>query len=125
MALHLRTLAMLMIAMGIGGGLLSLIWMIANGGPSGLVNAFDDLSSVVGPMVVGIVFLNIILAVPLVMTGMGLLRIQAWARTMGMVVCALAIISIPFGSIVGAYGLWVLTSMEVEPLFENRGDRNY
>ncbi len=124
MALHLRTLAMLMIAMGIGGGLLSLIWMIANGGPSGLVNAFDDLSSVVGPMVVGIVFLNILLAVPLIMTGMGLLRIQGWARTMGMVVCALAIISIPLGSVIGAYGLWVLTSMEVEPLFENRGDRS-
>jgi hypothetical protein len=116
---------MLLIVMGIGGGLISLIWMVANGGPGGLVNAFDDLSSVLGPIVVGIVLLNIILAVPMVLTGMGLLRIQGWARTMGMVVCALAIISIPLGSMIGAYGLWVLTSMEVEPLFENRGDRNF
>lgn len=124
MALHLRNLAMLMIAMGIGGGLISLIWMIANGGPSGLANAFDDASSVLGPIVVGIVFLNIILAVPMVLAGMGLRRAQGWARTMGMVVCALAIISIPFGTMLGAYGMWVLTSLEVEPLFENRGDRN-
>jgi hypothetical protein len=115
---------MLMIAMGIGGGLISLIWMIANGGPSGLANAFDDASSVLGPIVVGIVFLNIILAVPMVLAGMGLRRAQGWARTMGMVVCALAIISIPFGTMLGAYGMWVLTSLEVEPLFENRGDRN-
>lgn len=115
---------MLLIAMGIGGGLLSLIWLIANGGPSGLAVAFDDASSVLGPIVVGIVFLNILLAAPMVMTGMGLLRIQGWARTMGMVVCALAIISIPFGSMLGAYGLWVLTSLEVEPLFENRGDQH-
>ncbi len=122
MAIHLRTLAIALIAMGIGGGLLSLIWMIANGGPSGLVNVFDELSSVIGPMVVGIVFLNIFLAVPMVMTGMGLLRAQGWARTMGMVVCALAIINIPLGSMLGGYGLWVLTSLEVEPLFENRGD---
>ncbi|MBM3759443.1 MAG: hypothetical protein FJW36_04270 [Acidobacteria bacterium] len=122
MALHLRTLSMLLIAMGIGGGLFSLIWLIANGGPSGLSMAFDEASSVLGPIVVGIVFLNIILAVPMVMTGMGLLRIQGWARTMGMVVCALAIISIPLGSMLGAYGMWVLTSEEVEPLFENRGD---
>ena len=122
MAIHLRALAIALIAMGIGGGLFSLIWMIANGGPSGLVNAFDDLSSVIGPMVVGIVFLNIFLAVPMTMTGMGLLRAQGWARTMGMVVCALAIINIPLGSILGGYGLWVLTSLEVEPLFENRGD---
>lgn len=120
MAIHLRSLSILLIAMGIGGGLFSLIWMIANGGPSGLVNAFDSASSVLGPIVVGIVFLNIILAVPLTLTGMGLLRAQGWARTMGMVVCALLIISIPLGSVLGAYGLWVLTSLEVEPLFENR-----
>lgn len=111
---------MLLIAMGIGGGLLSLIWMTANGGPGGLVNAFDSASSVLGPIVVGIVFLNIILAVPLTLTGLGLLRAQGWARTMGMVVCALLIISIPVGSALGAYGIWVLTSLEVEPLFENR-----
>lgn len=111
---------MLLIAMGIGGGLFSLLWMIANGGPSGLVNAFDSASSVLGPIVVGIVFLNILLAVPLTLTGMGLLRTQGWARTMGMVVCALLVISIPVGSVLGAYGLWVLTSLEVEPLFENR-----
>ncbi len=122
MAIHLRALAIALIAMGIGGGLFSLIWMIASGGPSGLVNAFSDLSSVIGPMVVGIVFLNIFLAVPMVMTGMGLLRAQGWARTMGMVVCALAIINVPLGSMLGGYGLWVLTSLEIEPLFENRGD---
>jgi len=52
-----------------------------------------------------------------------LLRVQGWARSMGMVVCSLAIISIPLGSILGAYGLWVLTSLEVEPLFENRQER--
>jgi len=123
MAQHLRMLAMLLIAMGIGGGLLSLIWLVSNGGPSGLVNAFDDASAVMGPIVVGIIFLNIILAGPMVLTGMGLLRVQGWARSMGMVVCALAIISIPVGSMLGAYGMWVLTSEEVEPLFENRQER--
>jgi len=124
MAQHLRGLAIAMIAMGIGGGLLSLIWMLANGGPSELSNAFDSASSVMGPIVVGIVFLNILLAVPLTFAGFGLLRMQGWARTLGMVLCALSIISIPFGSAMGAYGLWVLTSMEVEPLFEHRGERN-
>ncbi len=120
MAAHLRTLAILLIVMGIGGGLFSLIWLIANGGPSGIAVAFDDASSVLGPIAVGILFLNILLAVPMTMTGLGLLRIQGWARTMGMVVCALAIISFPLGTMLGAYGLWVLTSLEVEPLFDNR-----
>jgi hypothetical protein len=121
MALHLQTLAYMMIVMGIGGGLLSLIWMVANGGPSGLSNGFDAASNVLGPIVVGVLFLNIFLAIPLVMTGLGLRRMQGWARSLGMVICALSIISIPFGTVIGAYGLWVLTSMEVEPLFEERG----
>jgi hypothetical protein len=123
MAVHLRTLAILLVAMGIGGGLFSLIWLVANGGPAGLVNAFDNASDVLGPIAAGIAILNIILAAPMFFTGMGLLRIQGWARSMGMVVCSLAIISIPFGSMLGAYGLWVLTSQEVEPLFENRPER--
>ncbi|MBZ2183535.1 MAG: hypothetical protein K7J46_02415 [Bryobacter sp.] len=123
MAAHLRTLATLLIALGVGGGLFSLIWLLANGGPAGLSNAFENASVVLGPIVVGISILNILLAVPMVLTGLGLLRVQGWARSMGMVVCSLAIISIPLGSILGAYGLWVLTSLEVEPLFENRQER--
>lgn len=123
MAFHLRTLAILLIVMGIGGGLFALIWLLANGGPAGLANGFDDASDVLGPIVVGITLLHIILAAPMTLTGMGLLRIQGWARSLGMVICSLAIISIPFGSLLGAYGLWVLTSEEVEPLFENRLER--
>lgn len=123
MAIHLRLLSLLLIGVGIGLGLISLIWLVANGGPSGLMIAFDDASTVMGPIVVGIVFLNILLAAPMVMTGFGLLRAQGWARSLGMVVCALAIISIPVGTGLGAYGLWVLTSQEVEPLFENRVER--
>ncbi len=123
MAIHLRLLSLLLIGVGIGLGLLSLIWLVANGGPSGLMIAFDDASTVMGPIVVGIVFLNILLAAPMVMTGFGLLRAQSWARSMGMVVCALAIISVPVGTGLGAYGMWVLTSQEVEPLFENRMER--
>jgi hypothetical protein len=106
-----------------GGGLISLISLIAGGGPSGLLLAFDNANDVLAPVFVGIVFLNILLAPPLVVAGMGLLRTQSWARTLATILCALEIISVPFGSIIGAYGLWVLTSLEVEPLFEERSPR--
>lgn len=121
MAQHIRNLATMMILWGIGGGLCSLIWMIASGGPIGLATQFEGASSVLGPIMVGIAFLNIILAVPVFITGRGLLRLQPWARTLAMVICALEIICFPVGPVIGAYGFWVLTSMEVEPLFEERG----
>lgn len=123
MAQHIRILATAMILLGIGGGLVSLIWMIASGGPLGLASQFESASSVLGPIMVGVAFLNIILAAPLFVTGRGLLRLQGWARTLAMVICALEVICIPFGPILGTYGFWVLTSLEVEPLFEERGGR--
>ncbi len=120
MAQHLRTVAILMVVLGLAGGIISLLWLIAAGGPSGLMLVFDQANPVLAPVFVGVVFLNILLAAPLAFAGMGLLRVQGWARTLGMVMCALEVINFPFGSIVGAYGLWVLTSLEVEPLFEDR-----
>ena len=123
MAQHLRAVSILLIVMGIAGGLLSLIWLIASGGPAGLLLTLDGANEVLAPIFVGIVFLNILLAAPLVFAGMGLLRAQGWARTLATVLCALLVISFPFGSVIGAYGLWVLTSLEVEPLFEDRAQR--
>jgi hypothetical protein len=110
MAQHLRAVSILLIVMGIAGGLLSLIWLIASGGPAGLLLTLDGANEVLAPIFV-------------VFAGMGLLRAQGWARTLATVLCALLVISFPFGSVIGAYGLWVLTSLEVEPLFEDRAQR--
>jgi hypothetical protein len=112
----------MMIIWGIAGGLFSLVILIANGGPGGLASAVEGASSILGPIVVGITFLNFLLAVPLVLSGLGLLQLKGWARSLSIVVCALEIISMPVGTLLGIYGLWVLTSLEVEPLFENRGN---
>lgn len=84
--------------------------------------AVEGASSILGPIVVGITFLNFLLAAPLILAGMGLLQLKSWARSLSIVVCALEIISMPFGTLLGIYGLWVLTSQEVEPLFENRNN---
>ncbi len=124
MAHHVRTLSICLIVMGLGGGLISLIWLIASGGPAGLMLAFEQTNAFIAPVFVGVIFLNILLGAPLVFAGVGLLRCQGWARTLATVLCALQIISFPLGSILGAYGLWVLTSEEVEPLFEHRVERS-
>ena len=50
-------------------------------------------------------------------TGFGLLKLKPWARIVGIVLCAINLINIPFGTILGAYGLWVLLNGETERLF--------
>ena len=56
-------------------------------------------------------------SLPSLITGYGLLNFKPWARIVGIVLSAISLINIPIGTIIGAYGLWVLLSKETEQLF--------
>ena len=56
-------------------------------------------------------------AVPGVIVGLGLLKRRPWARVLGIVMSALSLMHIPFGTALGVYGLWVLFSRDTELLF--------
>ena len=62
---------------------------------------------------------HIVLAVPCIVAGIHLRSYTEWARGVLIVTSALNILNIPIGSIVGAYGLWVLLAEETDPLFSN------
>ena len=47
----------------------------------------------------------------------GLIQHRPWARIAGIVLSILGMMMIPFGTIVGVYGVWVLFSKETERLF--------
>jgi hypothetical protein len=59
----------------------------------------------------------VVLSLPGIIIGVGLLRLRPWARIAGIVVSMLSLIMIPFGTLLGAYGLWVLFSKDTEQLF--------
>ncbi len=58
------------------------------------------------------------LGIPGIVTGIGLLKRKRWARILGIVLSAIRLIQVPIGTVLGAYGLWVLFSEETEALFE-------
>jgi len=58
-----------------------------------------------------------IFALPSLITGYGLLYYKPWSRIVGIVLSAVSLINIPLGTVVGAYGLWVLLNKETERLF--------
>ena len=66
-----------------------------------------------------LVVFQMIVSVPCIIAGFGILRYHDWARMMLTIVSALNMLNIPIGSTLGAYGLWVLISEETEPLFAN------
>ena len=59
------------------------------------------------------------IGIPGIITGIGLLKMKPWARIVGIVLSAIRLISFPFGTILGIYGLWVLFNKDTEALFQN------
>ena len=65
--------------------------------------------------------LFLILSLPGLITGFGLLKFRPWSRIVGIVLSALNLLSIPIGTALGAYGLWVLLNQQTEAIFAQRG----
>jgi hypothetical protein len=60
--------------------------------------------------------LFVVIGIPTLIAGIGLLKQKGWARTLGMIVAVLALASFPVGTVAGIYTLWVLTHKETEQL---------
>src|SRR6478609_7373075 len=61
-----------------------------------------------------------IIALPGLLAGIGLLKMQPWARIVAIIVGVLHILSFPLGTALGVYTLWVLLNVETEALFRGQ-----
>lgn len=59
----------------------------------------------------------LLISIPGLIVGFGLLALKGWARIVGIVLAAIQLINFPFGTLVGIYGLWVLLNKDTERLF--------
>jgi hypothetical protein len=127
MQTHVRVLAILHLVFGGLGALVSVFLMALFGGITSLVslNAPYDDSRIAVPIIGGIgamvVLFTLLLSLPSIVAGIGLLSYRPWARILTLVLSVLLLIHIPFGTALGFYGFWVLLSREVIPLFGPAG----
>jgi hypothetical protein len=124
MTTHVRVLAILQIVYASMGLLLGLVIGLVFGGIAAIVgfSAPVDDSVIAVPIlaVIGGVASSIIilLSLPRLIAGIGLLKYRNWARILTFVVSILGLIDFPVGTALGAYGLWVLLQKDTLPLFE-------
>ncbi|MCA9730139.1 MAG: hypothetical protein KC729_20815, partial [Candidatus Eisenbacteria bacterium] len=59
----------------------------------------------------------LLLQVPGVVVGIGLLTRRGWARTGGLILAACYLLALPFGTAFGIYGIYILERPEVRALF--------
>jgi len=122
METHVKVLGALQIALGgvslLGAIVLTVVFMGGVGamGYSGDPDAVRAMP-LVGFVGTALVSLLVVLSLPGIVTGIGLLRLRPWARILGIVLSALSLLMVPFGTLLGIYGLWVLLSKDTERLF--------
>ena len=126
MQTHVKVLAVLHIVFGALGVLLGLGVFLVFGGVAGIVHMdHDPDAALVVPMLGAIggfvLIILLVLSVPGIVAGVGLLSYQPWARILTIILSILDLINIPLGTALGIYGLWVLLSTEGARLFDGRG----
>jgi hypothetical protein len=122
MLTHVKVLAIIFIALSALAVLGALGLMLVFGVAAGSVGMSGDPDAavalpIIGLTGMGLVIFMLVVAVPGLVTGWGLLKLRPWARIVGIILCAINLINIPIGTILGAYGLWVLLNTETERLF--------
>ncbi len=114
---HLNLIGILYIAFSIMGLLASIIvFVIIAGG--GFLSGDEEaifITSIVATVLSLIIF---IFSIPGIIGGWGLLKRKNWARILILIIGALNLLNIPFGTMLGVYTLWALLQEETIKLFE-------
>ena len=121
---HVKVLGVLCIVLGGLGIIAALITLVIFGGVAGIVGvaAHEEPDAriavpIVGAIGVGVFFFLLVVSLPGIIAGYGLLQFRPWARVLTMVLSVLNLMNFPLGTAVGVYGLWVMLSEDTEPLF--------
>ncbi len=123
METHVKVLAILHIVFGAMLVLGAMAIVVTFGGASAIVGtAAEPEDAAIALPIIGLTGMALsafllVLGAPGLIAGFGMLKFANWARILGIVLSALNLIHIPFGTILGAYGLWVLLHKDTERLF--------
>jgi len=123
METHVKVLGALNIVSGVLGLCAAGVLMIVFGGVAGLVGAGGDPDAAVAMPIIGLtgaalVVFVVVMSLPAIVIGYGLYQLRPWSRIAGIVLSVISLISFPFGTMIGIYGLWVLFSKDGQTLFE-------
>lgn len=114
---HVSILGWLYIGFSVLGILMAVFVLLILVGAGALAEDADVLmvTSIVGVVAAVVIML---FSIPGIIAGIGLLKRKSWARLLAIILGILNLLSIPFGTLLGIYTLWVLLKDETVQLFE-------
>lgn len=83
----------------------------------GLISGDKDTIAITAAVGTMVAFFLVLLSVPGIIGGIGLLKHKPWARILVLILAVLDLLNIPIGTAVGIYTIWVLVQDETVRLF--------
>lgn len=122
MATHVKVIAVLFLLIGAVLLLGAVFAPMLLGVLATIVGSSQEEDAAIGAAILGLTgmmasMVLLVLAVPYVVCGWGLLKLKPWSRVIGIILAALALMSFPLGTIFGVYALIILFKKETEALF--------
>jgi len=113
---HITLVAVLNIGFGVMGLLFAFVAFLAIAG-GGIISGDPDAMIITMIVASSITIFFIIISLPDLIGGIGLLKRRGWARILVMIIAVLDLFIIPIGTVIGVYTLWVLMNDETAKLF--------
>jgi hypothetical protein len=82
-----------------------------------------EVFALVPPMTFMIGVLFLLIALPSIIAGVGLLRYRSWGRALTRVLSFLRLLEVPFGTATAIYSFWVLLSQDGKRYFNDKAAR--
>jgi hypothetical protein len=123
MSTHVKVLGVLFIVFGVLGVFAAFFSSFVFGILATIVGASHERGAPLGVAVLGLAgvamtIVLLVLSVPGIICGIGLLRFRRWARILGIILAAIGLLRFPVGTIFGVYALVILFRKDTEALFE-------
>jgi hypothetical protein len=82
-----------------------------------------EVFAALGPVtfMIGVIFL--LIALPSIIAGVGLLRYRSWGRALTLVLSFLRLLEVPFGTATALYSFWVLLSQDGKRYYNDKAAR--
>ncbi|VAW31715.1 hypothetical protein MNBD_CHLOROFLEXI01-5309 [hydrothermal vent metagenome] len=75
---------------------------------AGLLSADSEAMGILAIMGILMLGLIVVISVPSIITGWGLLKRKSWARILALIIGFLSLMNIPLGTLLGGYTIWAL-----------------
>ena len=113
---HLAAVAALQVGLSIIGGLIGIfVFALLTG--IGVITQEKEALFILTTIGIGIGAFLLVISVPGIIGGIGLFKRKEWARILVLIISAIDLLNIPFGTALGIYSIWVLVQEDTIKLF--------